>query len=184
MNRCPLAALLIGLMLIPAASPADQDDPRLDDLFARLQAATEPAVVERISRRIWALWRQHEDARVAASMERGARALAAGEHARAESIYGEVIARDPGYAEGWNKRATARYLRGHFAAAAADIRRTLILEPRHFGALAGLGLVYMEIGREHAALAAFREALAINPHLPGARANVERLRRRLGDEAA
>lgn len=169
--------LLVALLLPPAV--ADQTDARLDGLFARLQATDDAQEGERITRRIWALWRAAPDDDVATAMERGARALAAGDHAGAERVYTRVVARAPDYAEGWNKRATARYLRGDHAGSAADIRRTLVLEPRHFGALSGLGLVYMALGRERAALEAFRRALAVNPHLEGVRRNIEIVRERL-----
>ena len=175
--------LLLSLLLAPAVG-ADQDDPRLDDLFARLHTIDDAAAADRITRRIWALWRETDDAEVARAMERGARALAARDYEQAEAIYGRVVEMAPGYAEGWNKRATARYLLGRHAASAADIRRALALEPRHFGALAGLGLVYMRTDRERAALEAFREALAINPHLEGTRANLELLRERMAADEA
>lgn len=178
--RHPIRGLLLAaLLLSPPPLAADQTDPRLDDLFAQLQAVDTAAQGERLTRRIWTLWRATEDAEVAAAMERGARALAAGDPARAERVYAGVVARAPDYAEGWNKRATARYLRGDHAGSAADIRRTLVLEPRHFGALSGLGQVYMELGRERAALEAFRRALALNPHLEGVRRNIEIVRERL-----
>ncbi|MDZ7748950.1 MAG: tetratricopeptide repeat protein [Halofilum sp. (in: g-proteobacteria)] len=182
MSRALQAFVLAVLAGMAGPALADQDDPRLDGLFARLQQVSDPAVGERLTRRIWTLWRRIDDPEIAAAMERGARALAGRDHERAESIYTDVVERAPGYAEGWNKRATARYLLGRHARAAADIRRALALEPRHFGALAGLGLVYMEIGNDRAALEAFRAALALNPHLEGTRENIELLRRRLGEE--
>lgn len=178
--RRRIPGLLLAALLLAPPLAADQTDPRLDDLFARLQATDSARQGERIGRRIWALWRATADGEVDAAMERGARALAAGDHAAAERVYAGVVQRAPNYAEGWNKRATARYLRGDLAGSAADIRRTLVLEPRHFGALSGLGLVYMELGRNRAALEALRAALAVNPHLEGVRRNIAIVRARLG----
>ena len=172
---------LLASFLLAGTAAADQNDPRLDALFERLQTVENEAVAAQVTRRIWQIWRDSGNALVDAIMQRGSQALVANRLVRAERHFDQVVQMAPDYAEGWNQRATVRYLRGNFAASAADIRRTLLLEPRHFGALAGLGLVYMEVGRNAAALDAFRRALAVNPHLAGARANIELLERRMGE---
>jgi len=182
MNSARAPALLLLALLLPwGPATADQSDPRLDVLFERLHALDNEAVAAEVTRRIWQIWRAHDNALVEEVMERGARALSSNRLSRAERYFDQVVQMAPAYAEGWNQRATVRYLRGRFAQSAADIRRTLILEPRHFGALSGLGLVYMELGRDGAARDAFRRALAINPHLAGARQNLELLKRRRGE---
>lgn len=182
-----LRMIVLGLLVlagVAAPAAADQTHPRLDVLFERLQETESATQGREITSRIWKLWRQTDDEVVAEAMERGAQALAVNDHERAVTIYSRVIERAPDYAEGWNKRATARYLLERYAAAAADIRRTLSLEPRHFGALAGLGLVYSEIGQPRAAIDAFERALEINPHLEGTRRNLEMVRERLQGEGA
>jgi tetratricopeptide (TPR) repeat protein len=83
----------------------------------------------------------------------------------------------PDFAEGWNARATAYFHAGLYGPSLADIQRTLALEPRHFGALSGLGLIFEELGRKEQALAAWRLAHAIHPHSPGINAAIERLER-------
>lgn len=178
-----VALVTLTSLLAPIAAIADQTDARLDDLFTRLQAVEDESTAAELTRRIWTLWRASDNALVETAMERGARALAANRLVRAERWFDQVVEMAPEYAEGWNQRATVRYLRGNYAQSAADIRRTLMLEPRHFGALSGLGLVYMELGQDAAALDAFRRALRLNPHLSGVRENIERLekRRRQGD---
>lgn len=175
--RAITLALLSALLPLQPAS-ADQNDPRLDELFARLQTVEDETTAAELTRRIWRLWRTSDSALVEEAMERGARAIVANRLVRAERWFDQVVEMSPDYAEGWNQRATVRYLRERYAESAADIRRTLLLEPRHFGALAGLGLVYMELGRDAAALDAFRRALTVNPHLSGARENIELLERR------
>jgi tetratricopeptide (TPR) repeat protein len=179
--RSVFGALLIAAMMA-FASPgarADQDDPALDALFERLQSVEEQAEGERVTNRIWELWREIDDPELAAAMEQGIVAMRSGRHAQAERRFSAVIEAQPEYAEAWNKRATARYLRGRYAAAAGDIRRTLALEPRHFGALAGLGLVYMQLERYRAAIESFQRALEINPWLEGTRRNIDIARERL-----
>src|SRR5207237_7021035 len=76
-----------------------------------------------------------------------------------------VVKLRPDYVEGWNRRATLYYLKNDYARSLEDIRQVLIREPRHFGALAGLGMIMQDIGEEKRALEAFRKALAVNPHL-------------------
>jgi Tfp pilus assembly protein PilF len=86
-----------------------------------------------------------------------------------------LIAIEPNYAEGWNKRATVFFMEGDFAASLADIRRTLEIEPRHFGALSGLGMILERMDQKAGALKAFRDALAIHPQMPAVRSRVEAL---------
>ena len=76
-----------------------------------------------------------------------------------------IIDIKPDYIEAWNRRATIHYLKNDYARSLQDIREVLIREPRHFGALAGLGMIMQDIGDEKRALEAFRKALAVNPHL-------------------
>lgn len=176
-----IGAVLLGALiaLLPVGVRADQDDPDLDALFERLDTVDEPAEGERVTDRIWDLWRKIDEPDLAAAMEQGIVAMRSGRRADAERRFSAVIEAAPGYAEAWNKRATVRYMRGRYTAAAADIRRTLALEPRHFGALAGLGLVYMELERYRAAIESFERALEINPWLDGTRRNIAIARERL-----
>jgi tetratricopeptide (TPR) repeat protein len=89
-----------------------------------------------------------------------------------------MVRRSPNFAEGWNKRATVYFLLGDFDASVGDIERTLQLEPHHFGALSGLGQIYLALDREEAALKAFEAALVIDPHLVGVRAAVEGIKKK------
>ena len=93
-----------------------------------------------------------------------------------------MVARTPDFAEGWNRRATVRFMIGDLNGSVDDIRRTLSLEPRHFGALSGLGLIYLQREDWGGARQAFDEALAINPHLPGPRQNLEMIEQRAREE--
>jgi tetratricopeptide (TPR) repeat protein len=92
-------------------------------------------------------------------------AIASGELHKAKPLLDHLVAKHPDWAEAWNKRATLYYMRNDYAHALADIREVLAREPRHFGALAGLGMIMRDIGDDKKALAAFRQALKQHPHL-------------------
>jgi tetratricopeptide (TPR) repeat protein len=182
-----LAALLvmvIAALALPYPAPAAQDDPRLDALFDRLRAtanAAEAGVLEGV---IWRIWLQSGDSAVDRLMSEGVAAMNAQAFDDALTKFDAIVAAAPQFAEGWNKRATLHYLMGDYAASVGDIRRTLELEPRHFGALSGLGLIYDALGEDAAALRTFEAALAINPHMPGIRLRTEELRKRVGGRPA
>ena len=157
-----------------------RDDIRLDSLFDSLAQARTAAAARPIEERIWAIWSDAGDPEINALMRRGAIALRQDALDQARDAYDAVIARMPDFAEGWNKRATVNYLLGDFDASISDVERTLALEPRHFGALSGLGLIAMALGQDEQALEAFEAALDIHPNLPGADTHIADLRERLG----
>jgi tetratricopeptide (TPR) repeat protein len=100
------------------------------------------------------------------------------------TIFSQITESAPRFAEGWNKRATAYYLNDDLVASVEDIRRTLALEPRHFGAISGMGLIFLSRGDEAGALDAFEAVLAIHPHAHGTRERVEELRQLLRERGA
>lgn len=170
------ALVLATFLLLAAGVRADQTDPRLDLLFARLKEAD--AVEARIiESHIWMLWSATDEPEARELLERGSVAMANRDHATALAAFDALTSRFPNFAEGWNKRATLFWILGDDRAALRDIQRTLALEPRHFGALAGLGLVTLRLGEQATARAAFEAALAIHPHLPAARYHLEQLER-------
>ncbi|MBI3451320.1 MAG: tetratricopeptide repeat protein [Rhodospirillales bacterium] len=163
-----------------AAGQASQTDARLDGLFAQLRAAADAPEAARIEGAIWRLWTEAGDPATDSLMTLGIAAMASGDLRGALAVFDAVTRQSPEFAEGWNKRATVLYLLGAYDASAADVEKTLALEPRHFGALSGLGLINLARERKDEALKAFEAALAINPHMPGVRQNVDTLRRRGG----
>lgn len=180
-SRLAAIALLVTL-LAAAPAAARQDDTRLDDLFRQLRSAPGDEAALKVETQIWLIWLDHPGADVLAMMRDGVRRLHEDEFEQALVLFDAVVAEAPDYAEGWNRRANAHYLVGDYAAAVDDIRRTLALEPRHFGALVGLGLVYMAVDQPAEALKAFEAALAINPHLPRARERAAQIRRTLAGQ--
>jgi tetratricopeptide (TPR) repeat protein len=137
----------------------------LDFLFGALKAAPDEASAKHVEARIWALWLQTPSDTAALLMARAKIAMDAQQTDVAIKLLDAVIKLRPDYVEAWNRRATLYYLQNDYARSLADIEQVLAREPRHFGALAGLGMIMQDVGDDKRALDAFRKALAINPHL-------------------
>lgn len=166
---------LLLLCLLPASAHSDQTDPELDALFDALQAASDAVVIARLESRIWERWLAHPNPDVARLMELGTRSLNARQYAEALLIFSQLVESFPDYAEAWNKRATLYYLLGEFEQSLADIRETIALEPRHFGALSGMGMVLIQQGKLEEARQAFLTLLDLHPNSPNARENLRRV---------
>lgn len=172
--------ILVGFAMAASDASARQDDKRLDALFERLQKTADPQEARMIEGLIWSIWfRSGNDTRDRL-LERGNEAMNSGKLPEAMAQFNAVIEADPNLAEGWNRRATLYYLMGDLDASVRDIERTLALEPRHFGALSGLGLIYVQREQYEAAVKAFERGLKVNPHMQGAKQNIEDLRKRIG----
>jgi tetratricopeptide (TPR) repeat protein len=137
----------------------------LDFLFGALKAAPDPASAKHVEGRIWALWTQTSSDTTMLLMTRAKTAIEKKQPEVALKLLDKVVKLRPDYVEGWNRRATIYYLQNEYGKSLADIREVLSREPRHFGALAGLGMIMQELGDDKRALDAFRKALEINPHL-------------------
>ena len=137
----------------------------LDFLFGALKAAPDEASAKHVEARIWALWLHTPSDTAALLMLRAKAAMDAQQMDVALKLLDAVVKLRPDYVEAWNRRATLYYLQNDYARSLADIEQVLVREPRHFGALAGLGMIMQDLGDEKRALDAFRKALAINPHL-------------------
>jgi len=159
-----LAAMLAGM--VPAR--ADQRDPGLPGLFERLMnAELQQDEARAIEGQIWNLWQPSGSATTDLLLSRVDMFMREQAADKAISLLNEVVSLSPEYAEGWNKRATAYYMRENYKAALMDVERTLRLEPRHFGAWSGLGTILQAMGEDARALQAYKRALKINPHLSG-----------------
>jgi tetratricopeptide (TPR) repeat protein len=137
----------------------------LDFLFGALKAAPDEASARHVEARIWAMWMQTPSDTAALLMSRAKTAMDAQNVDIALKLLDSVIKLRPDYVEAWNRRATLYYLKNDYVHSLQDIQQVLIREPRHFGALAGLGMIMQDIGEDGRALEAFRRALAVNPHL-------------------
>ena len=177
---CALAgALAVVSLAAPIGSAADQRDPRLGGLFAALAQAPRLSVALTIEATIWEIWLDGGEPTLNELMGRGVEAMQENRLGDAAECFTELILAAPGFAEAWNKRATVYYLMDRLEGSVRDIERTLALEPRHFGAISGMGLIFLERGDEQGALDAFEKVLEIHPNAPGARLHVDRLRERL-----
>ena len=165
----------------PAASESSARAQRLDTLFARLKTTKDEAEGDAIVADIWQVWMQSGDAALDEAMQRAVLAMG---HVPglALPILDDIVGRAPQWAEGWNKRATALFLLGEYDRSLADIDRVLALEPRHFGALAGLGYIRINQGESRQALVAMRRALAVNPFLKERFGIIPALEKETGEE--
>jgi tetratricopeptide (TPR) repeat protein len=179
MRRLVLAALLAAAPLAGCGAPPPSDqiapDPALDELFKALLTAPTAAEASVVEEQIWQTWGQSGSATVDVLIERADAAEAAGDKPLALSFIDQATSLTPSYAGAWYRRSILRYDADDRAGAIADIQETLKREPRHFGALAGLGMIYEDMGQEKAALNAYRRALEIHPFLDNAKQGVARL---------
>lgn len=143
--------------------PRGQD---IEFLFGALKAAPSPEAAKAVEGRIWALWMVSPSDTASLLMSRVRRAVEAKNIDLAVKLLDSIVVLRPDYIEAWNRRATLHYMQKDFTRSIEDIRQTLAREPRHFGALAGLGLIMQELGEDKRALEVYRKAVEVNPHLP------------------
>ena len=156
--------------------------PVLDGLFARLHQTADPREAQVVQAMIWAVWFESGDDETDRLLALGNDAMGIGDYDVALLQFNAAVSKDPDLAEAWNRRATLFFLMGEYEASIRDIEKTLALEPRHFGALSGLGLVNIGLERFTAARDAFRRALEVNPHAVGARQNIRALEKQIGGQ--
>jgi tetratricopeptide (TPR) repeat protein len=138
----------------------------LDFLFGALKAAPDAEAAKHVENRIWALWLASGSDTSNLLMTRVKTAVEAKDFDLAVKLLDAVVEIRPDYIEAWNRRATIHYMQKNFGQSMLDIQQVLRREPRHFGAISGLGMILQEFGDEQRALAAFRRALEIHPHMP------------------
>lgn len=170
----PLVDLDLDPTLDADAARAD----RLDALFADLAEGDE-AAADKAESQIRRIWNRSGSDSMDLLLTRGREALEHEDLTTALQHFGAVTDHAPDFAEGWNLRATAFYLRGDLGQALADIERVLALEPRHYGAMTGLAVILEQLGRDADALTAWREAARINPHIEQAQDAIARLSTRV-----
>lgn len=146
---------------VKAGDPAHN----LDFLFGALKVAPDDVTAKAVEERIWALWSAAHSDTTTLLMSRIQTAIEQKDLDLAIKLLDGVIKIKPNYVEAWNRRATIYYMKKDYGRALADIREVLRREPRHFGALSGLGLIMQDIGDDKQALEVYRRALAVYPRL-------------------
>lgn len=177
-----VAAALVALVLLKPAlvEAASTDVAQLNQLFAELKAAPDSAKGRDLERQIVQMWLRSGDPEVDQLMQWAVTAMSIESYTLALSYLDSVVVAAPQFAEGWNKRATVYFYLGHDSESLADIERTLALEPRYFGAFAGLGMIKLRQGKDEEALDAFKRALAIDPNLDDIKSQMFLLEDKLG----
>jgi tetratricopeptide (TPR) repeat protein len=155
---------------------------RLDTLFARLKSATSVDDGKATERQIVVEWLKSGDEQTDRMMLQAIVAMDTGALDQALALLDRIVAAHPDYVEGWNKRATLYYMIDDYDNSLADIEKTLKLEPRHFGALAGLGMIMIERGETARALTAFEKAYEVDPVITNGKEMIEQLKSKLGKD--
>jgi tetratricopeptide (TPR) repeat protein len=161
--------------LAPKPSPEALRKQMLDGLFDRLRSAGDQGDAERIAASIEHVWLQYDSDTANLLMQRATVSMQAQQYPQALSLFDKLVALEPDWAEAWNQRATTRFLAGDTDGAMADIDRVMKLEPRHFGALAGMGMILQGEGLDKSALEIFKKVLGIYPLEPNIQKLVEKL---------
>ncbi len=142
-----------------------------DEALAALRG-DDPAHAARAEAALWEMWCRSDIPDVDVLLRDGIAAMERQDLREAEACFARIIGQAPQFVEGWNKRATVRFLAENFEGSIADCRETLARNPHHFGALSGQGLCHLALGQYREAAVLFRRALAVHPHLTGARHNL------------
>ena len=153
----------ISLLFASKIALADQNDPRLNNLFKKLNETENQDEIRDLISDIWNIWYEVDDPKVIEYFEKGIQAMNLRNYPLAIRFFNNLIDEDPNFAEGWNKRATVHFMMGNFDQSMQDIIKTLELEPRHFGALDGMGLIFIHQGQFQQAIDVYDKMLEIFP---------------------
>ena len=153
----------ISLLFASKIALADQNDPRLNNLFKKLNETENQDEIRDLISDIWNIWYEVDDPKVIEYFEKGIQAMNLRNYPLAIRFFNNLIEEDPNFAEGWNKRATVHFMMGNFDQSMQDIIKTLELEPRHFGALDGMGLIFIHQGQFQHAIDVYDKMLEIFP---------------------
>ena len=154
----------ISLLFASKIALADQNDPRLNNLFKKLNETENQDEIRDLISDIWNIWYEVDDPKVIEYFEKGIQAMRIRNYPLAVRFFNNLIEKDPNFAEAWNKRATAHFMMGNFDLSMRDISKTLELEPRHFGALDGMGLIFIHLNQPEKAVDVYDKMLEIFPN--------------------
>ena len=157
--------IIIFFISLPVKS--DQFDSRLPNLFDKLYFSENDQKINIITKKIWDIWNETNNIKIDADFYRGMESLRTRDLIMSIVYFTRVIEKKPDFAEGWNKRATVYFMMGKFDKSMLDIKQTLKLEPRHFGALDGMGLIFMHLEQYSEAIKIYDLMLKIFPNSEG-----------------
>jgi tetratricopeptide (TPR) repeat protein len=187
--RMIVVTVSVALLALPGEVAAQntnsvkgKSNAALDQLFTQLKQSKNGGEARKWANLIWKEWFKTDNADAKRLMERAQFARRADLREDALKVLNMIVQIAPGYVEGWNQRATIYFMLGRDAESVADIQKVLQLEPRHFGALAGLGLIHMRANNWKSAIASFERALELHPFL-GERAFIPILKKKLKGQA-
>ena len=178
-----LARTLIVFLFFASSLKADQNDARLEDLFEILSTTASDIQINEVTSSIWDIWHETNDPLIEADFYRGLESMRTGDLMMAVAFFTRVIDKNPNFAEGWNKRATVYYMLGKFDASMMDIHETLKLEPRHFGAMDGMGLIFIHLEQFDKAIDIYDQMLKIFPNNSSTKQKKEILLNRSSESA-
>ena len=154
---------------------ADQNDKRLNYLFDKLIITENQQEISELTNQIWNIWHEIDDPKMTRAFETGIQMMNLGYFKRSIEYFDKVININPNFAEAWNKRATAHFMMGNFDLSMQDISKTLQLEPRHFGALDGMSLIFMHTNQPEKAIDVYDKMLEIFPNSTGTKIKKEKM---------
>ena len=156
--------ILLFYLLISFPLQGDQFDLRLPNLFDKLYISKDIQEIEFITKQIWDIWHETNDYIIQPDFNRGIESMQRNDFSMSISFFTRVIEKKPEFAEAWNKRATVYFMVGEFDKSMLDIKETLKLEPRHFGAMDGMGLIFIHLQQYDEAIKIYNQMLKIFPN--------------------
>jgi len=182
-----LGIVVLGLLFISNANAEDRKS-ELDKLFSQLKNSENLSSAQIVEKKIWEIWLIHPSDdrrgfRLTELLTQGSRLMNIGELNKAYELFTTIIATEPDWSEAWNKRATVLYLMNQYQASLDDIKITLTLEPRHFAALSGQALNYIELKQYEKAIESYKAAQTIYPLLGSAKKMIPELQELINDQA-
>ena len=182
-----LRILVISLLLFSNVN-AEERSNKLEKLFTQLKNTKDLPTAQIIEKKIWKIWSIHPSDdrrgfRLTELLTQGSRLMNMGELSKAYILFTKIIATEPDWSEAWNKRATVLYLMNRYQSSLDDIKITLTLEPRHFGALSGQALNYIELKQYEKAIQSYKAAQKIYPLLDSATKMIPELQNLINDQA-
>ncbi len=182
-----LRILVISLLLFSNVN-AEERSNKLEKLFTQLKNSKDLPTAQIVEKKIWEIWMIHPSDdrrgfRLTELLTQGSRLMNMGELSKAYKLFTTIIATEPDWSEAWNKRATVLYLMNRYQSSLDDIKITLALEPRHFGAISGQALNYIELKQYEKAIQSYKAAQKIYPLLDSAKKKIPELQNLINDQA-